>query len=239
MGGVIAAAYAAGKTPAELEALALHYANPMQLMRLMDPNPFRRGFLQGRRVRDFIEKIIGPERTFADIPIRLALTAVDLLRGDLVVLQEGRLTDAVMATSAVPGLWPPVPRGEAHLVDGGLLNNLPVDIARSLGADIVIAVHVAPRFPREQPVTLDVPFLPEFGDHFYQSVLILSDALTRHQLEETRPEVFIHPEMPDSIWLLGFDRAAEAIGAGERAAAIALPKIHRQIASFRKAAPQL
>jgi predicted acylesterase/phospholipase RssA len=63
-----------------------------------------------------------------------------------------------------------------------------------------------------------VPFLPDFGDEFYQSVLIISGALTRHQLAETRPEVLLQPQMSDELWLLGFDRAAEAIRAGENAA---------------------
>jgi len=192
---------------------------------LMDPSPFRRGFLQGKRVRDLLEKMLGSDITFADLPRPAALTAVDLPRGLPVVLKEGSVLDAMVATSAVPGLWPPVPWGEMQLADGGLVNNVPVDVARQLGADVVIAVMVAPNFPRTQPVILDVPFLPDFGDYFYQSILILSDALTRRQLEETRPEVLLAPQMSDAIWLLGFDRAAEAIHAGELSARASLPTI--------------
>ncbi len=227
MGGFIAAAYAAGKSPAELEALALRFANPLQLMRLMDPSPFTRGFLQGKRVREFLETLIGPHTTFADTRIPLALTAVDLPRGQLVVLRDGSLVDAVMATSALPGLWPPVERDDMELVDGGLLNNVPVDVARQLGADVVIAVRVAPAFPRPDRVLFNIPLLPQFGDHFYQSVLILSDALTNHQMAEMRPEVVLSPRLSDAVWLLGFDRAAESLAAGELAAIQALDKIKR------------
>jgi NTE family protein len=228
MGGVIAAAYAVGKSPAEIEAVAMRYTHPMQLMRLLDPSPFQRGFLQGKRVRELLETIIAPQVTFAQTRLPVAFTAVDLPRGELVILREGNLIEAVMATTAVPGLWPPVELDGRQLADGGLLNNVPVDLARQLGADLVIAVRVAPRFPRPDPVLLDVPFLPNFGDHFYQSVLILSDALTNHQMEEMRPDVILNPEMPDSIWLLGFDQAPQAIAAGKTAAIASLEQI-RQI----------
>ena len=231
IGGAIAAAYAMGKSPVEIETVAMRYANPMQLMRLMDPSPFQRGFLQGKRVRAVLESIIGAQSTFANTRIPLALTAVDLPRGQLVILRDGSLLDAVMATSAVPGLWPPVPHGDAQLVDGGILNNLPVDVARQMGADVIIAVSVAPRFPRPDPIILDVPFLPHFGDQFYQSVLILSDALTRHQLEEAHPEIVLTPEMDDSIWLLGFDQASQAIRAGELAVQQRLEEIRKVISN--------
>lgn len=225
IGGVIAAAYAAGRSPAQLEAVALRYAHPTQLMRMMDPSRLQRGILQGRSVRRLLVELIGDEISFADLRIPLALTAVDLPRGQLVVLQEGCVVDAVMATSAVPGIWPPVERGDAQLVDGGLLNNIPVDITRQLGAEVVVAVSVAPLFPRQAPLVFNVPFLPVFGDLFYQSILILSDALTRHQIEHHRPEILLCPEIPDDVWLMGFDRAAETIAAGEKAARAQLAAI--------------
>jgi NTE family protein len=225
MGGVVAAAYAAGRTPAELTEIAHFYANPRNLVRMLDPAPFRRGFLQGKPVREMLEKALGAETTFADTRIPVALPTTDLPRGALVVVKDGNLVDATMATCAVPGLWPTVTINGRELADGGLLDNIPVDVLREMGAEVVVAVRVAPIFPRREACILDVPLLPNFGDHFYQSVLILSDALTVFQLEKCPPDVLLTPDIPDCVWLLGFDRPAEAIAAGEAAARQALPQI--------------
>jgi NTE family protein len=229
MGGVVAAAYAAGKSPAEIEQIAFFYANPRNLVRMLDPTPFRRGFLQGKPVREMLEKALGAQTTFADTRIPVALTTTDLPRGELVVLKEGNLVEATMATCAVPGLWPPVSINGRQLADGGLLNNIPVDVLRQMGADVVVAVRVAPIFPRKEECVLDVPLLPTFGDNFYQSILILSDALTSYQLEKNPPDVMLTPEIPDCVWLLGFDKPAEAIRAGEEATQQALSAIQQAL----------
>jgi NTE family protein len=70
--------------------------------------------------------------------------AVDIVRGELVVLNEGPVAPAVRASCAIPGVFTPVVRGEQILVDGGVLNNLPVSVVRDMGADYVIAVDLLP-----------------------------------------------------------------------------------------------
>jgi NTE family protein len=231
MGGMIAAAYAYGLPLAEIESVAIRMANPRQLLRITDFAPFHRGILAGKRVRQFIAHIFGPESTFADLHIPLALTATDLTRGQLVLLKEGLLVDAVLATCTVPGLWPPVQIGNTLLVDGGFYNNLPVDITRQMGADIVIALDAAPHFPRqadnpseEAQHPLPGP-VPEFVEDFYQALMILSDLLTHKQLEDAPPDYIVRPIMADDISLIAFHRAKEIITAGEQAARSALPDI--------------
>ena len=231
MGGMIAAAYAFGLPLAEIESAAIRMANPRQLIRLTDFTPFHRGILAGKHVRQFIANIFGAESTFADLHIPLALTATDLTRGQLVLLKEGLLVDAVLATCTVPGLWPPVQIGNTLLVDGGFYNNLPVDICRQMGADIVIALDAAPHFPRQALNTsegsqhpLPGP-VPEFVEDFYQAMMILSDLLTHKQLEDAPPDYIVRPIMADDISLIAFHRAKEIIAAGEQAARSALPEI--------------
>jgi NTE family protein len=233
MGGMIAAAYAMGLPLAEIESVAIRMANPRQLMRLVDFVPFRRGVLAGKQVRQFVTHIFGAEASFSDLRIPLALTATDLARGQLVVLREGSLVDAVMATCTVPGLWPPVQIGKALLVDGGLYNNIPVDITRQIGADIVIAFDAAPHFPR-QVITSDGDYLhplpgpvPDFIEDFYQAMMILSDLLTNKLMEETPPDYLLRPILADDISLVSFHRAKEIITAGEQAAQSALPDIFK------------
>jgi len=225
MGGVIAAAYTVGIPVTELEEIAEYYAKPQHLVQLVDPTPFNRGILQGKRVRQFLESKLGAGTTFENLRMPLAVSATDLANGESLILEDGLLVDAIMATIAVPGLWPPVDQGGRKLADGGLLNNLPIDVLHRMGANVTIAVRVAPFFPRKDGSIPAVPFLPEFGAHFYQSILVMADALTTYQLMLTPPSVEIKPVLPDNIWLLGFEHADQAISAGETAAKQAIPAI--------------
>ena len=79
---------------------------------------------------------------FSDLPIPFACVATDLQTSDAVVLDSGRLEEALRATMAIPGLFMPVRIGDRVLVDGGILNNVPADVVKAMGADIVIAVDV-------------------------------------------------------------------------------------------------
>lgn len=228
MGGFVAAAYAAGLSPAEMEAEALRMAHPAEMVKMMDLSPFRRGLLQGKHIREYLEKLIGADRTFDSLRIPLAVTAVDLRLGKPLLLREGSVIDAVLATCTVPGLLPPVPAGEALLVDGGLLDNVPVEAACQLGAERVIAVVAAPDYPRETPPPNPHPLpdiVPDFLEDFYQAVLIMAAGLTRERLKDSCPEIVLRPAIPDNMSLLGFTQAAEAIAAGEAAAQAALPQI--------------
>ena len=231
MGGMIAAAYAAGLSAVEIEAVALRMTRPRQLIHLIDFAPFQRGIISGKHVRQLITDIIGVERTFTDLRIPLALTATDLARGRLVLLRAGSLVDAVLATCTVPGLWPPVQIGDTLLVDGGLYNNIPVDIARQMGAEIVIALDAAPHFPKDEsapgneyPQALP-GVVPDFLEDFYQAMMILSDLLTHKQLEDAPPDLLLQPKLAEDISLFAFHRAAEIISAGEAAARSALPDV--------------
>lgn len=231
MGGMIAAAYAAGLSASEIEAVALRMANARRLIRLFDLAPFQRGLLAGKQVRQFVTDIFGPQSTFTGLHIPLALTATDLNRGKLVVLQSGSLVEAVLATCTIPGLWPPVRMGEALLVDGGLYNNIPVDILRQMGAEFVIALDVAPHFPRDEtypgsqtPHPLPGP-VPDFLEDFYQAIMILSDLLTHKQLEDSPPDYLLRPKLADDISLFAFHRASEIIAAGKDAARQVLPEV--------------
>jgi NTE family protein len=80
--------------------------------------------------------------SFDDLPVKFRCVATDLAAGEQVILDRGSLEQALRATMAIPAVFTPVEQGDRVLVDGGLLNNLPVDVARSMGADVVIAVDV-------------------------------------------------------------------------------------------------
>ena len=138
-GSVVGAVYCAGLDLDEIKrlALGLHWK---KLGRVTRP---RLGFLDGRRLEEYLAEIIGHLR-FEELEIPLATVAVDIVRGELVVLKEGPVALAVRASCALPGVFTPVERGEQMLVDGGVLNNLPVSVAQDMGADYIIAVDLLP-----------------------------------------------------------------------------------------------
>lgn len=228
MGGIIAAAYSAGVTVAELEKEALRMAKLRELMKLVDPLPPRRGLLAGKRLRAYLSRFVDPSLTFRNLHLPLALTAVDLLSGEEIRLDEGLVIEALLATCAFPGVLPPVASNGHWLVDGGLLNNLPVDVVRNLGAEIVIASNVTPDSVQENP--LEAPetlrLLPDFLWDSYRAIVLLGRALTRIRVIDARPEILIQPPLPSDIGIFSsFPRAAEIIAAGEREAYQCLPQL--------------
>jgi NTE family protein len=136
-GSLIGALYCAGLSIEDLTALALrlgwwHIARPVFPLR---------GLITFLPMERYLVKLIG-DLGFADLRVPLAAVATDLGRGEPYVMCEGRLAPAVRASCSVPGLVTPVEMDGRVLCDGGISNNLPVDVARSLGADYVIGVNL-------------------------------------------------------------------------------------------------
>jgi len=241
MGGVIAAGYAAGLDTVYLEEEALRMSRWRNLLPLLDRSLPGLGLVKGTRVREYLIQHLG-DKTFAELGVPLALVAVDLLIGEEVALSCGRVADAVRATISLPGVMAPVGLGERLLVDGGLLNNVPADVVRRMGADVVIAVDVSSRLngvsglleaQRQGAPLLHVPIVIET---LKRSLGIMETWIWERRLAEARPEVTVRPEVGDGVVsFAGFHRAAEIIAAGEAAAEAALPRI-RQAMLEREAA---
>lgn len=170
MGGLIGGAYASGMSTEELRALMrdmdwdlvfladspFKYKNfrrkedarsyPSQIEAgLKGGLRFPTGMNPGQQIELTLDRIAAPYgelASFDDLPIPFRCVAVDLRSREEVVLAEGSLALAMRATMAIPGLFTPVEMGERLLVDGGALDNVPADIAREMGAEVVIAVNV-------------------------------------------------------------------------------------------------
>jgi NTE family protein len=196
-----------------------------RLVRLVDLRRPRRGLLAGDKLRAFLAQFILPEMTFADLQLPLALEASDLRTGQEVALTEGSVLEAVLATSAYPGVLPPVVIDGRCLVDGGVLDNLPVDLVRSLGAERVIAVDVSSDACPEDgwdPMR-SASIMPDFLEMAFNAVSVMVVARTRAKLRSDPPDVLIRPRLPHDIGILSsFTRAAEIIRLGEQAAEQAL-----------------
>jgi NTE family protein len=228
-GGFVGAALAVGITPLELEIEALRISRTGEFIRLLDPNPLRRGFLEGNRVKNYIEKLLGGNHEFENLLFPLQMVAVDLSSGTEVVLGSGDLLTAVYATIAIPGIFNPVECQARLLVDGGVLNNLPVDHARATGADVVIAVNVQPLVGPENLWDFSHSskrLIPDALISMYRAEVIQSSQLTRMKLINFPPDLLIEPQIPEEIdSLFGFREARVILEAGEKAAINAITKI--------------
>jgi len=220
MGGVIAAALAAGNSPEDIEKVALSFKNTRELLKLVDPGIPGAGIFQGEQLLKFFTKYFGDLR-FDQLEIPLGLVAVDIKKGEEIHILEGSINRALRATVSVPGLIAPVDDGEQRLVDGGLLNNLPVDLAYEMGADLVIAVDVMAATTEESywHILGNKRILPgKIGG----MVTVLGDSLNlliqqqnKMKLEQHPPTYLLEPNISQEISIVsGFQRADEMISEG-------------------------
>lgn len=141
IGSIVGAAYAAGNLT-HLEQAVLSF-NKLDLVRFFDLNPSLNGFVHRERLQQFLnEHVCATDQTFADLKHKFATVATYLGSGREMWFTEGNVIDGIMASIALPGLFAPFSYQDQWLVDGGLVNPVPVSLCRALGADVVIAVNL-------------------------------------------------------------------------------------------------
>jgi NTE family protein len=239
-GGIAAAAFAAGYTPDEMEAIFASVDQTKLFARLSAEGP---GLLGLSGARKILEEFLG-ERTFADLKIPCAMVAVDLEGAKEIVIQEGRVVDAVLATIAIPGVFPPKESGGYRLVDGGVLNPVPVSVARSLAPGLpVLAVVLSPSMEQPRhlshiplPIKVPAPIIERFTQlRFAQAFNIFMDSvdvgqrmITELRLQVDEPDVVIRPDVGD-IGLLDRVDVHKIVRLGEKAVDRVLPQIQRTV----------
>jgi NTE family protein len=139
MGAVVGGCYAAGKL-GELETFALSLSK-RRVMGLLDFHISGSGLISGDRLRRLLSFDLGDLR-IEDLPCRFATVATELGTGHEIWLTRGSLVDALRASYALPGVFDPVRLGGRWLMDGALVNPVPVTMARALGADLVVCVNL-------------------------------------------------------------------------------------------------
>jgi NTE family protein len=212
-GSLVGAAYCAGVPVADLKRMALR-------LRLQDISRISRpglGFFNGQPLEDYVDRILGGRR-FDELSIPFAAVAVDVMSGALVVLNEGPVAPAVRASCALPIVFTPVPRGDQLLVDGGVLNNVPVSVVRAMGADYVIAVDLVP--PVEQPAQPQTVF--ELG------ILVFSTMWRSAYSEAHAADCLIMPDIGHFPWA-DLSQTLSLIAKGREAAAENIEQIKRDL----------
>lgn len=240
MGAIIGALYATGYDAEQIEEILINVDwnkglqdSPERQYRTMRKKileaefyiPFRVGFnkgkiqlplgaIEGQHLDQIFNELFLPVLNTSDFdlfPIPFRAVATDLVTGEAVILSEGSLPNAIRASMSVPGVFAPIQIDSRLLVDGGMSNNLPVDIVRSMGADIVIAVDISSPLLTEEQLTSVVSVTEQ-----------LTNFLTRRNADQQiaslkSKDVLISPEL-GNFSSADFAGAAGIVGLGYEAA---------------------
>ncbi|HNZ58667.1 MAG TPA: patatin-like phospholipase family protein [Syntrophorhabdaceae bacterium] len=180
------------------------------------------GPAQGARLESFVEQTVTIKK-IEDTKIPFFPIATDLNTGETIIMEKGSLSKAIRASSAIPGIFVPVTFGNRLLVDGGVTNSTPCDIARSKGADIVIAINL----------------LKDIKDYNINSLVDIigqSVNIMMHQSNKTKlqhADVIIEPDTKGTA-LFDFSQKKMLMEEGIKAAKASLPKIKEVIERFRQ-----
>jgi len=224
-GAFVGAYYSLNREISGIEKIFLDLTKK-KVLSFMDPINPKKALIAGNKIKQEIYKIL-ENKSFNDLKIPLTIVATDLENGKEVHIKKGSLADAVRASIGIPGIFYPVRLNDKWLVDGGLINATPVDVAKEMGADFVIAVDLT--------MGNNVNFKdPTIVGALIQSFDIMRTELTKLKIQSVKDLVLIQPIVDDrnEIDSLRFYEAKRFIKAGEEAAEKAIPEIKRKIKEF-------
>jgi NTE family protein len=216
-GSVVGAMYASGMNAFELQekAVALDEA------RIRDLQWSSGGLVLGQKLEDYVNEQVH-RKPLEQLAKPFVAVATRIEDGERTVFARGNTGQAVRASSSVPGVFQPVGIGKYHYLDGGVVSPVPVDAARQLGADVVVAVDISSKARGQSPTDM----LGTLG----QSIAIMGQKLG--QAELARADVVVRPRVLD-IGPVDFQQRTSAIVEGEKAALAALPQLRQRVAQVQ------
>jgi len=250
IGALVGAVYASGELD-QLEEWVTRLAWT-QVVRLMDLT-WKGGLIRGQRLFNLFRGLFH-DRDISELDVPFGAVATELSSGREIWLRHGKLLDVVRASIAAPGLFTPVVHEGAVLVDGGLVNPVPVSMCRAFGAEIVIAIDLSwgklgpyrnmgrdlPVVPAPQPGWLarlllrssrgnrDEPPIPSIFEVFNTALDIVEQRVARSRLAGEPADVLITPLLPN-FGTMEYHRAREAIREGRAAVERMMPLIEQII----------
>lgn len=203
MGGIIGVLFALGYHPSEIgQGIGKLQQTSFINLKMLTQRA------RQRRVKEFLTEALG-NKTFADLNIPVTLMAVDMRHGHEVCLRQGKLVPALLATSAVPGAFPPVRHQGMELNDGGVIDSLATHVAFEQGATRVIAVDVYPELDKENPwidpvsaiLGFDLSFgnggskTPNMAASMWRATRVMTWYLHQKRLADHPPDVLLRPDV--------------------------------------------
>ena len=208
VGSILGAMYCAGVSLEQMYEIST-YINWSTLAR---PTLSRNGVLTFEKLEYWFDFIAGDLR-FCDLHIPFAALTTDIETGESVAIREGRVATAVRASCSIPGLVTPVQIGDRFLVDGGISDNLPIDVVREMGADFVIGVD------------LMAPKVRDFAGPIGHSMFSLATLIQRSGGAPEQADYLIVPDVGKIRHLVSFRTGETLVELGRRAAEKSLPEL--------------
>jgi NTE family protein len=236
VGALVGAFLAAGKLNDLISfAAPLTIKESLKLADIMFPTS---GLIEGRKIEQFLRKHLGDMR-IEDLPIPFACVATNFYTGQEVIITKGDLVTAVRGSISIPGIFKPVPADDMLLVDGGVVNPVPVQVVRDLGAEFVIAVDITPQIAKKMTIQhpiVDVDRtagkrerkLPNVFEVIMGSITIMESQIVEMRMKTESPDIIVRPAVED-IGTYDFHRYRETANRGESAVGQVISKIARYI----------
>ncbi len=232
-GAVIGALHASGMTALQMKELVMGF-DWKKSRHLVDFSVPRTGFIAGERLVHEIHKALGGDLHFNDLKKPFSCVACDLITGEEIIMSEGSVAEAVHASISVPVVFQAVKRKGRYLIDGGLVNQVPVNVVKAMGANYTIAVNVVPRRIHKLKTHLDDRVNPETDSGPRPNILnvmfSIIDIANSCRIETCLEgaDIVIEPRMLQ-IGPSDFQKAGFSILQGEMAAIDAVLKIKREL----------
>lgn len=213
-GAIFGAVWAAGLDLYRVERLLTY---PGFTKKLFDLSMSREGLVKGDKILE-VMRLLLKDAVFAELQVPFAVIATDIENGEMVLFREGSVAHAVRASISIPGFFKPYRYQGRLLVDGAVTNRLPLDVAKEMGADKILAVDVKRGLTSKLTSAVDI---------LQQSVEILEEEVFR--CRSLGADFLLQPEVAH-IGSLQFDRAQEAIEIGRQATLTKSSEIRRILA---------
>lgn len=220
MGALIGSLWASGLSAQNIADVSHEFDSFFKVVRLMDITIPTSGLIGGKRIRDFLNETLKGKK-FEDFEVPAMVMACDIARREEVVIGQGPAVDGIMASIAIPGLFNPILPGDGRiLVDGGMVNPLPVNILSREGINRVIAVNSMPS--PEAAAKSSGTTTPNVLDILLHSFYSLQYRIARYAQQEA--DLYLNPIMEGATWY-DFHRAPEFIRFGEQEAEKVVPEL--------------
>jgi len=218
VGSLIGAIYADTRSSFDLEVIAFK----LEKDDIFDFSVFSSttGPVKGDRLEKFVQSKV-KKTNIEELPIPFAAVATNLITGERVILDQGPVGRAVRASSSIPGVFTPVFYQNMTLVDGGVVDNVPVDVARAKGADIVIAVNIGKNVVDKN--------VNNILDITLQAINIMSYEISKFKVQGA--DILIEPNVGE-VGMMDFTQKEVCMRAGIEAAQKAMPELRKKIEAW-------
>jgi len=220
-GALVGGLYAQGKAVSEIKDLAIELGSK-KFSFWVDPTLPRSGLTQGRKIRNVLASAIGDTK-FRDLKLPFACVAADIETGEEIVINQGSVLEGVRASISIPIIFTVVKWKGRYLVDGSLVNPVPVSVVKEMGADFIIAVNAIPDTSKK---TYQPGKEPNIFNVIMHTVHIASHRVVEYSVGGA--DVMIEPQVA-SIGNFDFHRVQELILEGELAAQASMSEIRRKL----------